>query len=240
MKAIADPSRIDDDPPGDVTHAFRDRKDAGTRLSTLLMQYRRDHPIVLGLARGGVPVAAAVAQALDADMDVVVVRKVGSPISDELAIGAVTSDAGGYLNTQMIRHLGVSEAYVERVTKAQVSAAKRLALQLRAGAPTLDLAHRTVILVDDGLATGTTMIAAARSVRAHRPQRLVIAAPVGSQQACASLRTEADAVVCLATPEPFWAVGVYYDDFTQTEDVEVEQLLGAARGRTTATVQALA
>jgi putative phosphoribosyl transferase len=240
MRAIADASRIDDDPPAGVVPTFHDRENAGARLSALLGSYRKTHAVVLGLARGGVPVAAAVARALEAELDVLVVRKLGSPISDELAIGAVTSDGGRYLNTGMIRDLGVSQAYVERVTNAQISAAKRLAVQLRAGAPAPDLAHRTVILVDDGLATGATMIAAARSVRAQRPQRLVIGVPVGSRQACAILQTEADEVVCLATPDPFWAVGVYYDDFSQTENAEVAHLLGEARARTSGAAQSLA
>jgi len=230
MKAIADVSRIDADPPGDPpAGAFRNREDAGNRLSGLLAAYKPANPLVLGLARGGVPVAAAVARALDGELDVLVVRKLGSPMSEELAIGAVTAGGGRVLNDRMIRDLGISEAYVERETKAQMAEAARREGRYRGGSSPLGIAGRTVILVDDGLATGATMLAAVRWVRARKPSRLVVAVPVGSRDACAMLRTEADAVVCLAAPEPFWAVGVYYVDFGQVEDEAVERLLREGR-----------
>jgi predicted phosphoribosyltransferase len=208
---------------------LHDRVDAGAQLARYLTAYRGKHPLVLGIPRGGVPVAAEVARALDGELDVVVARKLRSPISAELAIGAVTADGGRYLNESMLKYLGVDEAYIERATQVEMADAARRETRFRHGATPPAIAGRDVILVDDGLATGATMISAARSVRAHTPARLVIAVPVGSVEACAALRHEADEVVCLATPEPFWAVGAYYEDFQQTEDEEVERLLRDAR-----------
>ena len=229
MNAIAHPSVLGLGSPRVAPH-FRDRVDAGVQLARRLTTYRGRHVLVLGIPRGGVPVAAEVARALDGELDVVVARKLRSPMSAELAIGAVTADGERYVNEPMLHHLGVGSRYVERVTQAEKADALRREARFRHGAPAPAIEGRDVILVDDGLATGATMIAAARSVRAHHPSRLVIAVPVGSREACAALRHEADEVVCLATPDPFWAVGVYYDDFQQTEDEEVEQLLGVTTG----------
>lgn len=229
MRAIAHPSAIDADFASYLDPPFQDRADAGARLSERLTSYRGQHALVLGIPRGGVPVAAVVARALDAELDVVVARKLRSPISAELAIGAVTSDGGRFLNESMLQQLGVGESYIDRATKTEMAEAARREKRFRGGAAAPNFAGRTVILVDDGLATGATMIAAARSVRAHGPARLIIAVPVGSAEACDALRHEADEVVCLQTPEPFWAVGVHYRDFQQTEDDEVERLLLEAR-----------
>lgn len=231
MRAIANPLLIGRDPPHDGAPGFRDREDAGTQLAQRLNEYRGADVLVLGVPRGGVPVAAAVARALGADLDVVVARKLGSPVSPELAIGAVTADGNRFLNDAMVRDLSVSTAYIERVTKQELAEAARREERFRGGAEPARVRGRTVILVDDGLATGATMIAAARSVRARKPARLVVAVPVGSAEACAALRREADDVVCLATPDPFWAVGLYYEDFGQTQDDEVERLLAEARAR---------
>jgi predicted phosphoribosyltransferase len=228
MRAYAHPSAIGQHGL-DITPVFADRNDAGTRLAERLTGYRGRNPVVLGIPRGGVPVAAAVATALDAELDVVVARKLGSPISSELAIGAVTADGGRYLNDAIIRELAVSDAYVAQETKAQTAEAVRRQQRFRAGAAAPSLGGRPVILVDDGLATGATMIAAARAVRAAGPSRLIVAVPVGSGDACAALRREADEVICLATPEPFLAVGAYYRNFEQTEDAEVALLLRQAR-----------
>lgn len=229
MRAIAHPSMIDADATSYDVPTFRDRADAGTRLSERLTTYRGQHALVLGIPRGGVPVAAVVARALDAELDVAVARKLRSPISAELAIGAVTADGGRFLNEAILRQLNVGARYVDRVTKTEMAEAARRESRFRAGAAPPRIPGRTVILVDDGLATGATMIAAARSVRARKPARLVIGVPVGSVEACAMLRKEADEVVCVHAPEPFWAVGVYYDDFRQVEDDEVERLLRDAR-----------
>ena len=187
MRAIANPSLVDVDPPDDAVPSFRDREDAGTRLAQRLAAHREANTLVLGIPRGGVPVAAAVARALGAELDVLVARKLGAPISPELAIGAVTADGQRFLNESIVRDIGVSAAYLERVTREELAEAAR------------------------------------------KPAKLVVAVPVGSIDACAALRREADEVVCLATPEPFWAVGVYYEDFGQTEDAEVERLLRDAR-----------
>jgi putative phosphoribosyl transferase len=230
MNAIAHPSSLGFGSPHVAAH-FHDRVDAGVQLARRLTMYRGKHVLVLGIPRGGVPVAAEVARALDGELDVVVARKLRSPISAELAIGAVTADGGRFLNEPMLHHLGVGERYVARVTQAEMAEAARRETRFRGGAPAPAIEGRDVILVDDGLATGATMIAAARGVRAHHPARLVIAVPVGSAEAHAALRHEADEVVCLATPDPFWAVGVYYDDFGQTEDDDVEQILGASRSK---------
>jgi putative phosphoribosyl transferase len=209
----------------DTGTLFRDREDAGAALAKRLEQYRGTHALVLGLPRGGVPVAAQVARALDTDLDVVVSRKLGSPVSAELAIGAVTANGGRFLNEDMIRMLNVSEPYLAAVTQTQQAEARRRETLFRGSRPAPLIAGRTVILVDDGLATGATMRAAVRSVRQQKPQRLVVAVPVGSPQACAGLRGEADEVVCLYEPEGFGAVGYYYADFTQTEDSDVQALL---------------
>jgi predicted phosphoribosyltransferase len=225
MRAIAHPSLIGLLSPTDVVAPFADRADAGAGVADRLAAYRNRHALVLGVPRGGVPVAAVVARALDAELDIVVARKLGAPISAELAIGAVTADGGRYLNDAMIRELGIPASYVDAATKREMAEAARRESRFRGDAPPGELAGRTVILVDDGLATGATMIAAARSVRGRAPGRLVVAVPVGSAQACAQLRREADEVVCLSAPEPFWAVGIYYRDFGQTEDEEVERLL---------------
>lgn len=231
MRAIAHPSVVGGDDPSYATPRFRNRIDAGARLATRLASFCGKQTLVLGIPRGGVPVAAEVARALDAELDVIVARKLRSPISAELAIGAITADGGRYLNEAIIQELGVSEAYIDRVTRTEMMEAARRETLFRGGAEPPLATGRTVILVDDGLATGSTMIAAARSVRARRPARLIIAVPVGSAEACTTLSHEADEVVCLYTPEPFWAVGIYYDDFRQTRDAEVERLLREARVR---------
>ena len=204
---------------------FRDRRDAGDALAQGLEHDRGADVLVLGLPRGGVPVAAQVARALGAELDVLVARKLGSPISDELAIGAVTANGGRFLNDDIIRTLDVSEGYLTSVTAAQRAEARRRELQFRGSRPAPRIAGRTVILVDDGLATGATMRAAVRSVKQHKPGRLVVAVPVGSPDACAALRREVDEVVCLHEPSYFGAVGSYYGDFRQIEDSDVQKLL---------------
>jgi predicted phosphoribosyltransferase len=229
LRAIAHPSALGTFLKTADFPRFADRNAAGRLLADRLLKYRGKDVLVLGIPRGGVPVAAAVAAALDADLDVVVARKLGAPISEELGIGAVTSDGVRFLNNAMIRELGVSEPYIENVVQLQMQEAKRREARFRGNAPAPRIAARVVILVDDGLATGATMIAAARSVKARGPRQLIIAVPVGSTDAIEALRREADEVECLATPEPFWAVGAYYKNFAQTEDSEVNDLLRAAR-----------
>lgn len=204
---------------------FRDRADGGRFLGKHLSAYKGKDALVLGIPRGGVPVAAEVARLLDVELDVIVARKLGAPHSPELAIGAVTANGGRYLNEDMILDLGVSPEYVESVTAEETAEAKRREERFRGDWPKASIKNRVAILVDDGLATGATMRAAVRSVRLHEPARIVVAAPVGSVEACAALRKEADEVVCPRTPVEFMAVGLYYEDFGQTQDAEVRQIL---------------
>lgn len=204
---------------------FADRREAGQRLAAALDQFRGQGAIVLGIPRGGVPVAAEVARALNAELDVIVARKLGSPHNPELAIGAATANGGRWLNDDIIRQLQVSPAYIAEITTREMAEAHRREHLFRGGREAPTLTGRTVILVDDGFATGATMRASARSVRTHDPARLVIAVPVGAPETCEELQGEADEVVCLATPSPFYAVGLFYRDFGQTEDEEVTRLL---------------
>lgn len=229
LGAVAHPSVLGRLFSGHDLPLFADRHAAGVLLAQRLQAYRGKDALVLGVPRGGVPVAAAVAAALEAELDVVVARKLGAPLSEELGIGAVTADGGRFLNDAIIRELNVDPRYLERVSELQMKEAKSRELRFRGGAPAPKMTGRVAVLVDDGLATGATMIAAARAVKAQQPKQLVVAVPVGSQQAVNALKKEADVVECLATPEPFWAVGVYYKNFAQTEDAEVERLLREAR-----------
>jgi len=211
-------------PPTAETH-YRDRVEAGAVLARLLERYHGQRPVVLGIPRGGVPVAAEVARRLGGELDVVVARKLGAPMHEELAIGAVTADGGRFLNDDVIRALGVSDEYLSRVTDEQMREARSREQRFRGARPPTPLTGRTVVLVDDGLATGATMRAAARAVRARGPARLVIAVPVGSTEACTALAGEVDEVVCPSRPEPFIAIGLHYLDFEQVDDSEVVALL---------------
>jgi putative phosphoribosyl transferase len=204
---------------------FPDRPSAGEALAAELDRYRGSDVLVLGLPRGGVVVAAAVARRLDAELDVLVARKLGSPVSPELAIGAVTTGGARYLNRDIIAELGVPERWIAAVTEKERAEAERRERLFRGGCPPPAVAGRTVVLVDDGLATGATMRAAVRAVRQAGPARLVVAVPVGSPEACAALRDEVDEVVCLHAPVDFGAVGSWYVHFEQTEDHEVKRLL---------------
>jgi predicted phosphoribosyltransferase len=204
---------------------FRDRLDAGQRLAQRLESFRDASPVVFAIPRGGVPVGAEIARGLDAELDVVVARKLGAPFHAELAIGAVAADGERFLNQDIISQLGVDEAYLDQITKEQREEAERREQRFRGGRPPVRLKGRTALLVDDGLATGATMHAAARSLRKREPDRLVVAVPVGSREACWALLKDADEVVCLAQPDPFYAIGLYYEHFEQVEDTEVLRLL---------------
>lgn len=210
---------------------FHDRVDAGRVLAGYLSQYRGKGPVALGIPRGGVVVAAEIARRLEGPLDVVVARKLGAPGSPELAVGAVTADGERFLNDDIIRMLGISQEYVESVTALQMAEAKRRQEWLRNLRPAVPLRDRVAILVDDGLATGATMRAAVRSVRRQRPAKLIVAAPVGSRDACATLSREADEVVCPYQPEPFGAVGFFYQRFDPVDDEEVKALLDEACAR---------
>lgn len=204
---------------------FASRQAAGDALADALAYYRGADVLVLGLPRGGVPVAARVAEALNAELDVIVARKLGSPIAAELAIGAVTADGERYLNEGLISELAVSQTYLSAVTELRRNEAQRDESLFRGTRPAPRIGGRIVIVVDDGLATGATMHAAVRSVRNQGPAHLIAAAPVGSHEACTALAEEADEVVCPWRPEPFGAVGTYYRDFSQTTDEEVRHVL---------------
>jgi predicted phosphoribosyltransferase len=204
---------------------YYDRAHAGRVLGGVLQQYKGKDVLVLGIPRGGVPVAAEVANALEADLDVIVARKLGAPDQPELAIGAVTSNGGRFLNDDLIAAIGVTSAYLEMVTEAQMAEARSREERFRGNRPPACIEGRIVLVVDDGLATGATMRASVRSVRQHGPARLIVAVPVGSQEALAALRREADEVLCVYEPEVFWAVGLYYENFEPTLDEEVTDIL---------------
>ena len=213
---------------------FADRVEAG-RLLAKELSSRRTVPhgaVVLGLTRGGVPVGFAVAERLGLPLDIVVVRKLGVPWQPELAMGAIagpiTNDTR-VLDEGIVRQLGISAADVEEIVAREEAEMKRREELYRGDTPAVDLHGRTAVLVDDGLATGNTMLAAVRHVRALKPAKVVIAVPVGSRDACDRLRSEADDLVCLATPELFFAVGEWYRDFEQVSDTEVRRLLAESR-----------
>jgi predicted phosphoribosyltransferase len=215
---------------------FRDREDAGRRLAAKLFSYaNRPDVIVLALPRGGVPVGFEVARALDAPLDVFVVRKLGIPWHEELAMGAIASGGVRVLDRDTIRAARVSEADIQRVTDAEEAELARREARYRGNRPFPDLEKRTVILVDDGLATGATMRAAVAALRHEGPSKIVVAVPVASPETCDAFRDIADEIICAETPEPFRAVGLWYEDFSQTSDGEVHRLLDLASRSTHAT-----
>jgi putative phosphoribosyl transferase len=203
---------------------FRDRAEAGQVLATLLEHLREAKPIVVGLPRGGVPVAAEVAHALDAELDVVLVRKVGAPHREELAVGAVGEDGVTVRNEALLHDLGLTWDDVAAQVAHERAEIRRRAATLRRG-PRPDLADRTVILVDDGIATGATVIAALRILRHLGTSRIVLAVPVAPPDSLRALAPLADEIVCPAAPADFSAVGQWYDDFTQVSNKEVRELL---------------
>jgi predicted phosphoribosyltransferase len=213
-------------PPGAEARIYRDRVDAGRALADLLREYAdRPDVIVLALPRGGTPVAYEVARALHAPLDIFLVRKLGVPGHEELGMGAVATGGVIVLNEQVVRALGIPGRVIDAVAeREQMELARRDRLYRGDRLPP-DLRGRTVILVDDGLATGSTMLAAVRALRQELPARIVVAVPVAARETCELLKEEADDVVCVATPEPFHAVGVWYQDFSQTSDEEVRELL---------------
>jgi putative phosphoribosyl transferase len=204
---------------------FADRAEAGRRLAPLLQHLRPDRPLVLGLPRGGVPVAAEVAAALGADLDVLVVRKLGVPGHEELAMGAIASGGLRALNHDVLDRLRLPPAAVDQATEAEGAVLARRERDYRGDRPPPVLEGRTVILVDDGLATGATMRVAVTAARTAGAARVVVAVPVGPPSSCDELRAEADEVVCLRAPPSFVAVGAWYDDFSETADAEVRALL---------------
>jgi len=212
---------------------FADRTAAGRRLAALLAAYKPDSPVIVALPRGGVPVAAEVAAALDAPLELMLVRKLGVPRQPELAAGAVVDGAHPIVlrNEDVIRATGLSDETLARLAAAErAEIERRRGVYLHGRAP-LDLTGRTVIVVDDGVATGATIRAALRAIRQAKPRRLVLAVPVGPADTLATLRREADDVVCIEEHDLFVAVGNHYDDFPQLTDAEVTRALDAAAVR---------
>lgn len=208
---------------------FTDRHEAGAVLATQLQQFAgRNDVVVLALPRGGVPVGYEVARALGAPLDVFVVRKLGLPGHPELAMGAIASGGVRVLNDDVLRSIAVPQTAIDAVTRAEQLELERRERAYREGRPPVPIDGRVVILVDDGLATGSTMRAAVLAVKRLHPARVVVAVPVGARETCQELRELADDVVCAFTPEPFRAVGLWYADFSQTTDAEVRQLLALA------------
>jgi predicted phosphoribosyltransferase len=215
-----------------MARRFQDRAEAGKLLAGQLQDHAgRDDVIVLALPRGGVPVAFEVARALRAPLDVFVVRKLGMPGHEEYAIGALASGGVRLINDHAVALHGLSQRDIDRITAAEQSELERRERSYRGERPFPDLRGKTVILVDDGLATGSTMRAAVEALRIEGPNRIIVAVPVSAADTCHAFRDIADDVVCVMTPEPFYAVGLWYEDFSQTTDEEVHDLLGRARER---------
>lgn len=214
---------------GRAAPKFADRVEAGRLLAEQLAAYaRRPDVIVLALPRGGVPVGYEIATRLDVPLDIFLVRKLGAPGQPELAMGAIATGGARVLNDEVIRYLAVSPDVIEAVAHAEQIELARREHAYRGDRPTPDLHDRVVILVDDGLATGSSMRAAIAAVRTQGPARVVVAVPVAARETCEELKREVEEVVCLRTPEPFSAVGLWYDDFSQTGDEEVRELLQRA------------
>ncbi|HSP16567.1 MAG TPA: phosphoribosyltransferase [Thermoanaerobaculia bacterium] len=207
---------------------FTNRKEGGRRLASALLHYRqKPNTIVIGLPRGGVVTAAEVAEALDLPLDVLVIRKLGTPGQEELAMGAVGPGGARVLNLDVVRSLHVSMNAIEEETRREQKELDRREHLFRGEHPPINFTGKTVILVDDGLATGSTMEAAIAVVRRRDAARVVLAVPVAPDDTCRRLENQVDELVCLETPEPFMAVGCWYEDFAQVEDDEVTRILQA-------------
>ena len=210
---------------------FRDRSEAGRELAGSLSHFGEANAMVLGLPRGGVPVAFEVAEALDAPLEVFVVRKLGVPGHEELAMGAVASGGTRVLNRDVIAAAGIGEAQIEAVLRRELREVERRERAYRGDRAPIDPTGKAAILVDDGLATGSTMRAAVMALRERGPGAIAVGVPVSSPGFCAQFEPDVDEIVCLRTPEPFLAVGAWYDHFPQVSDEEVTELLAAAARR---------
>lgn len=215
--------------PDEWHEPFADRREAGVELAARLRHLDGEDVVVLALPRGGVPVGYEVARALDAPLDIFLVRKLGLPGHRELAMGAIASGGIRVLNEDVVRWYSVPDRVIDEVAREEQAELERRERAYRRNRPPVDLKRRVVVLVDDGLATGSTMRAAVEAVRQRQPARVVVAVPVGSPDTCREFASIADEVVCARTPEPFSAVGQWYRDFSQTTDDEVQQLLDGER-----------
>ena len=205
---------------------FQDRREAGKALASALMSYAgRSDVVVLALPRGGVPVAVEVAEALGVPLDLFLVRKLGAPRHRELAMGAIASGGVRVMNDDVVRWYGITPAEIEEIAVEEQRELERRESAYREGRPALPIEGRVIILIDDGLATGSSMRASVKAVRRRNPSRVVVAVPVGARETCDELSAHADEMVCVRSPEPFVAVGQWYGDFSQTTDQEVRDLL---------------
>ena len=211
---------------------FEDRQDAGIQLAVRLARFATEHPLILALPRGGVPVAFEVAKALDTQLDLLIVRKIGAPGHEEFGIGAVVEGASPQLvlNEETVRQLAVGQDYIRAETQRQLAEIERRRKAYCGDRQPIEIEGRTVIVVDDGIATGGTMKAALRGIRRNDPASLILAVPVAPSSTIRELSAECDEAICLSTPEPFGAVGAFYRDFRQTSDAEVIALMDEARG----------
>ena len=207
---------------------FRDRRDAGRRLAELLESYREASPTILALPRGGVPVAFEIARALDAPLDVFVVRKLGVPGQEELAMGAIASGDVIVMNDDIVRDLGITQAQIDAVIEQESREIRRRETLYRSGVPVAPIRGRTVIVVDDGMATGASMHVAIDALRMLAPKEIVVAVPVATREALIMARRHVDDWACVLVPEPFYGVGMWYRDFSQVSDAEVSSLLAQA------------
>jgi putative phosphoribosyl transferase len=214
----------------DTVMVFRDRRHAGRELAALLAPLEREHPLVFALPRGGVPVAVEVARALDAPIDVLTVRKLGAPGNAELAVGAVAEDGTAVLNMGLAIGLGMGQAQLDRVVERETRELRRRIERFRDGWEPVDVVNRTVIVVDDGLATGLSDLAAVRALRRRGAAKIVVAVPVGSREAVALLEAEAEEVVCRTIPRELLGVGQWYEDFSEVSDEEVLSELAQVGG----------
>jgi putative phosphoribosyl transferase len=209
---------------------FKDRADAGRKLATRLTRHvDREDVVVLALPRGGVPVAYEVSKALKAPLDIFLVRKLGVPGHEELAMGAIASGGVRVINEDLVDYLGIPNEVIDEIAAVEQRELERRDHAYREDRPPLEVKDKVVIVIDDGLATGSTMRAAAASLRKQKPRTIVVAVPVASLQTCEEFRTEVDEIVCAVTPENFQGVGLWYDDFSQTTDEEVRELLKRAK-----------
>jgi putative phosphoribosyl transferase len=207
---------------------YLDRRDAGRRLAVELMSYATEHPVIVALPRGGVPVGAEVARALGAPLEILAVRKLGAPGNPELGVGAVAEDGTGVLDARSADILGMTQAMLDATLAQESQELRRRVGRYRDRRPAISVSGRTAIVVDDGLATGLTDLAAVRTLRKRRARQIVVAVPVASSESVAMLAAEADRVICLTVPERLFGVGMWYRDFTPVSDEDVLALLRQA------------